>query len=82
VTALSLSPRHHIEQFSTPQKRYFASTLLAGPDRLFIVKWSRLMRAASYVPRHPAGVPPFPTTPTRGVGAWLVVTRKDEARMR
>jgi hypothetical protein len=41
VTALSLLPRHHIGQFSTPQKGYFASTLLAQPDGLFIVKWSQ-----------------------------------------
>lgn len=29
--------RHHIGQFSTPQKRYFASRFLAEPNRLFIV---------------------------------------------
>jgi hypothetical protein len=37
----AVSPRHHIGQFSTPQKRYFGPTLLAGPDRLSIVGWSQ-----------------------------------------
>ena len=29
--------RHHIGRFFTPQQRYLAPTLLAAPDRLFIV---------------------------------------------
>ena len=49
--------RHHIGRFSTPQKRYFALTLLAERFRLFIVGMAGAeVTVASYPPRYRARV--------------------------
>lgn len=68
------APRHHIGQFSTPQKGYFAATPLAPPDRLLIVRWSE----SGNCPKPPAPTPfgrasSMPTTEhaMRGVGIGL-----------
>lgn len=75
VTHRAAPPRHHIGQFSAPQKRYFAPTPLAEQDPLYIVRWSGA--ATSVLPRHDAGMPfPSPTTghALPGVGPPFVVT--------
>jgi hypothetical protein len=93
LAELTEPPRHHIGRFSTPQKGYFAPTLLAHRDRLLIVGWSeqrRLSRATrpgaaqacypSQTPGMPCGVsgPGLPVNEDRFGG--LAVTTTTQGR--